>query len=55
MGARAAERLLALIDGQASDTPNPELIHGPVHWRSSVTDFFSTNVTMFQSNGRTTS
>lgn len=55
MGARAAERLLALIDGQASDTPNPELIDGPVHWRSSVTDFFSTNVTMFQSNGRTTS
>ena len=55
MGVRTAERLLDLIDAKRVDSPNPELVDGPVFWRSSVTDFFNSNVTMFQTNGRTPS
>lgn len=55
MGIRTAERLLELIDAKGAGSPDPELIDGPVFWRSSVTDFFNSNVTMFQSNGRTPS
>lgn len=37
MGARAAERLLALISGEGRDDRNPTLVAGPVLWRESVT------------------
>lgn len=44
MGVRTAERLLDLIDAKSVDSPNPELVDGPVFWRSSVTDFFNGSV-----------
>lgn len=37
IGRRAAERLLGLVDGAEPETINPELVPGPVVWRSSVT------------------
>lgn len=37
MGQRAAEKVLAQIEGAHRDTGEPEKIAGPVHWRSSVT------------------
>ena len=37
MGRRAAERILDMIAGDAPETDGPELVPGPVHWRSSVT------------------
>lgn len=38
MGARAAQRLMAMISGEGRDDPSPQLIAGPVHWRQSVTE-----------------
>ena len=47
MGRQAAELILDMI--KQADHPNePALIQGDVYWRSSVTDFFTTNVKMFQ-------
>jgi len=38
IGARAAQRLLALISGEVREDSGPQLIAGPVHWRNSVTE-----------------
>jgi LacI family transcriptional regulator len=38
MGARAAQRLMALISGESRDDRGPTLVTGPVHWRQSVTE-----------------
>jgi LacI family transcriptional regulator len=38
MGARAAQRLMAMISGDARDDRGPLLVAGPVHWRQSVTE-----------------
>jgi LacI family transcriptional regulator len=38
MGARGAERLMALISGNVRDDRAPQMIAGPVHWRGSVAD-----------------
>jgi LacI family transcriptional regulator len=46
MGRQAAELILDMI--KQADHPNePALMQGDVYWRSSVTDFFTTNVKMF--------
>ena len=36
MGRHAAKRTLAMIEGQHLERDGPEIITGPVHWRSSV-------------------
>lgn len=36
MGRRAAHRLLAMIDGNTAQLQGPEMVQGPVRWRSSV-------------------
>jgi LacI family transcriptional regulator len=47
MGRQAAELILDMI--KQADHPNePALMQGDVYWRSSVTDFFTTNVKMFR-------
>ena len=47
MGRQAAEFILDMI--KQADHPNqPALMQGDVYWRSSATDFFTTNVKMFQ-------
>ena len=38
MGARAAQRLMAMISGESRDDRGPLLVSGPVHWRQSVTE-----------------
>ena len=38
IGARAAQRLMALISGQGREDAGPQLVAGPVHWRQSVTE-----------------
>ena len=38
MGVRAAQRLLALISGEARKDQSPTLVSGPVYWRNSVTE-----------------
>ena len=37
MGRQAAQRTLAIIDGHDPETEGPEVVSGPVFWRSSVT------------------
>ena len=50
MGRRAAQRLLNMIEGKAPEQNSPELVAGPVCWRSSVTALNS--VRQMVSNGR---
>jgi len=47
MGRRAAELILDMIN-QTNEPNEPILVQGDVYWRSSVTDFFTSNVKMFQ-------
>ena len=44
IGARAGERLLALISGEGRDDRSPLLVAGPVHWRASVTEVRPANI-----------
>jgi LacI family transcriptional regulator len=44
MGVRAAQRLLALISGEAREEKGPTMVAGPVYWRSSVTELAPTNI-----------
>ena len=48
MGRRAAEIALGMIKGEGEQLAGPEMVPGPVHWRSSVTALNS--VTKFRSN-----
>ncbi len=50
MGARAADLLLSLINGDIQTRPTPTLVSGPVCWRSSVTT--RNAITLLQSKGR---
>ena len=47
MGRQAAELILDIIK-QSDHANEPALVRGDVYWRSSFTDFFTTNVKMFQ-------
>lgn len=38
MGARAVQRLMALISGESRENTGPVVVAGPVHWRGSVTE-----------------
>jgi LacI family transcriptional regulator len=38
MGARGAQRLMAMISGTDRDDRAPQMVAGPVHWRGSVAD-----------------
>ena len=53
MGRRAAETALGMIKGESGQHAGPELVPGPVHWRSSVTALNS--VTKFRSKRRSMS
>ena len=48
LGARAGERLLALISGESRDDTAPVLVAGPVHWRASVNERRAPNVVTFK-------
>lgn len=56
MGARAADLLLSLINGDTETRTTPTLVSGPVCWRSSVTTTgaSATSLTLLQSKGRMT-
>lgn len=56
MGARAADLLLSLIQGDTETRTAPTLVSGPVCWRSSVTTTgaSATSLTLLQSKGRMT-
>ena len=38
IGARAVQRLMALISGEVPENAGPAIVAGPVHWRGSVTE-----------------
>ncbi|HEY9010129.1 MAG TPA: LacI family DNA-binding transcriptional regulator [Devosia sp.] len=48
MGVRAAERLLELISGEGREDAGPDIVAGPVHWRGSVTERRSPNVSQLK-------
>jgi LacI family transcriptional regulator len=48
MGARAGERLLALISGEGRNDTAPVLVAGPVHWRGSVNEWRQPNLVTFK-------
>lgn len=48
MGVRAAQRLLALIAGEAPEDRGPTLITGPVYWRESVVELRPNNVSQLK-------
>jgi LacI family transcriptional regulator len=48
MGVRAAQRLLAMISGEAREDKGPTLVAGPVYWRSSVTELAPANVSQLK-------
>ena len=48
MGVRAAQRLLAMIAGDAPVEAGPTLVSGPVHWRASVTERRAPNITQLK-------
>ena len=48
MGARAGERLLALISGEGRNDAAPVLVAGPVHWRASVHEVRKPNLVTFK-------
>jgi LacI family transcriptional regulator len=56
MGARAADLLLALIQGDTDLPTKPTLVAGPVSWRDSVVTVTTpkSSITLLQSKGRTT-
>jgi LacI family transcriptional regulator len=49
MGVRAAQRLMAMISGEAREDKGPTLVAGPVYWRDSVTELRPANVSQFKS------
>ena len=48
MGVRAAQRLMALISGEAREDKGPTLVAGPVYWRTSVTEIAPANVSQLK-------
>lgn len=48
MGARAGERLLALISGEGRNDTAPVLVAGPVHWRASIHEVRKPNLVTFK-------
>lgn len=48
IGARAGERLLAMISGEIQKDQSPILVAGPTHWRSSVTEVRAPNLVSFK-------
>lgn len=48
MGARAGERLLALISGEGRNDTAPVLVAGPVHWRASIQEVRHPNLVTFK-------
>lgn len=48
MGVRAAQRLLDLISGEGRDQTGPDIVAGPVYWRSSVTERRLANVSQLK-------
>lgn len=48
MGVRAAQRLMALISGEAREEPAITRVAGPVCWRTSVIEKRTTNVTVLK-------
>jgi LacI family transcriptional regulator len=48
MGARAGERLLALISGEGRNDTAPVLVAGPVYWRGSVNEWRQPNLVTFK-------
>ena len=49
MGVRAAQRLLAMISGEARDDKGPTLVAGPVYWRDSVIELRPAKVSQLKS------
>ena len=49
MGVRAAQRLMAMISGEAREEKGPTLVAGPVYWRDSVTELRPANVSLLKS------
>lgn len=47
IGARAGERLLALISGESPKDQSPTLVSGPTHWRGSVMEKRTPNLVSF--------
>ena len=48
VGARAGERLLALISGEGRNDTAPVLVAGPVYWRGSVNEWRQPNLVTFK-------
>jgi LacI family transcriptional regulator len=48
MGVRAAQRLMAMISGEAREEKGPTLVAGPVYWRDSVTEFASAKLSQLK-------